>query len=336
MKIGYPCINRSIGCRGDRTFRLASFTSERFHQTVRENLDCLQQMLIYNVNHEIRFFRISSNLIPFASHDVCDIPWQSIYGPQFREIGAYIRTNNIRISMHPGQFTVINSPDEEIVERSRRELLYHSEVLDLMELDRTAKIQIHIGGVYGDKETAKRRFIRNFNRLDEAIRKRLVIENDDVNFTVQDCLAIASELNIPVLFDIFHHKLLPDGRSVLQAMLDTAATWREIDGLPMIDYSSQADGEKSGKHSNEIERKDFSYFLRLLNVADFDVMLEIKDKEASALNAVNLAASEPRFIAAERQQIYRWIHQSGKTIERKGKQHDSTRANRRVKQSVTA
>jgi UV DNA damage endonuclease len=108
MKIGYPCINRTIGCSANRTFRLKSYSEERLIETVENNLDCLLNILKFNVEHNILFFRITSDLVPFASHPICQFPWQRFFRDKFRKIGDLIRTHGIRISMHPDQFTLIN------------------------------------------------------------------------------------------------------------------------------------------------------------------------------------------------------------------------------------
>ena len=118
MRIGYPCINLTIECRGNRTFRLKSYSEERLIGTVRNNLDCLLAILQYNVEHHILFFRITSDLIPFASHPVCDFGWPSYFEKDLRAIGNYIISNNIRISMHPGQYTILNSPNDGVLEAS--------------------------------------------------------------------------------------------------------------------------------------------------------------------------------------------------------------------------
>ena len=193
MKIGYPCINRTLGCKGDRTFRLKSYSERRLIDTVTNNLDCLSDILKFNLKHHLLFFRITSDLVPFASHPVCQFDWLSYFKDQLTSIGAYIRSHDIRISMHPGQYTVLNSQDSEILARSIKELQYHVDVLDALELDASAKIQIHVGGVYGDKDGSIQRFIERYCSLDEAIRRRLVIENDDRSYTVDDCMKIHME-----------------------------------------------------------------------------------------------------------------------------------------------
>ncbi len=290
MRIGYPCINRTLQCRGNRTFRLKSYSEERLVETVADNLDCLRRILEFNVEHGLLFFRITSDLVPFASHPVCRFDWGERFQKEFRRIGRFINKHKIRISMHPDQFTLINSLKEEIFERSRRELLYHARLLDLLGLNRTAKIQIHTGGVYGDKSSAIKRFIARYHTLEEEIRRRLVIENDDVSYTLADCLAISRKTGIPVLFDVFHHSLNCSGEPAAAAVRLAAGTWKKRDGSLMVDYSSQKPGAARGSHVESIDIRNFRKFLSASRPVDFDVMLEIKDKEKSALRASAAAA----------------------------------------------
>ena len=300
MKIGYPCINRSIGCKGGRTFRLRNYSEDRLIWTVRNNLDCLLTMLRFNLTHDILFFRITSDLIPFASHPVCQFDWQGWFRKELEEIGGFIQGNRIRISMHPDQFVLINAEDNGIVERSVKELQYHAEVLDLMGLDETAKIQIHIGGVYKDKGKSMKRFIATYGGLDEVIARRLVIENDDTRYTAQDCLRLSADTGIPVLFDTFHHQLNGSGEGFPEILAHTGSTWQDTDGLPMVDYSTQSRNSRKGRHAESIDSGEFAAFLENTKPFDFDIMLEIKDKERSASKAIELASGDARFITASR------------------------------------
>ncbi|MFO8011457.1 MAG: UV DNA damage repair endonuclease UvsE [Dehalococcoidia bacterium] len=296
MRIGYPCINLSLDCRGDRTFRLKSYSEERLIATVRNNLECLLEMLRYNSARNILFFRITSDLVPFASHPVNQFNWPEHFKDEFKEIGSYVFDKGMRISMHPDQFIVINSPDTGVWERSLAELVYHAIVLDAMELDISAKIQIHVGGVYGDKYGAISTFIERYQGLPVSVRRRLVIENDDRLYTLSDCLQIGSECGIPVLFDTFHHQVNSSGEGLKQALEAAGGTWQPGDGLPMVDYSSQLPGMRSGQHAQSLDEEDFRRFLTESKPHDFDVMLEIKDKEISCIRAITLARSDRRFV----------------------------------------
>jgi UV DNA damage endonuclease len=290
LRVGYPCINRSIGCTSSRTFRLASFSAQRLVETVGENLDCLQRVLGWNAKHGIGFFRITSDLVPFASHAVCTYDWARRFRDRFRAVGRIVRRHRMRISMHPDQFVLLNALDEKIVKSSVRELGYHTRVLDLMELPASAKVQIHVGGVYGDKNAAIGRFVAQHRKLPTAIKRRLVIENDDRSYTVADCLGVNRLTGAPVLFDVFHHRVNSSGESGRSALRCCAATWHRADGLPMVDYSSQEPGQRRGRHREHIDRRDFRRFLADARDTDCDVMLEIKDKEKSALKAIALAS----------------------------------------------
>jgi UV DNA damage endonuclease len=288
MKIGYPCINRGIGCSSNSTFRLASYTEERLVQKVENNLNCLFKILQYNVQHGFYFFRISSDLVPFASHPVCTFDWAGHFRGEFRKVGEFLKNHNIRISMHPDQFVIINALKDDVVERSVRELEYHSTVLDKMGLDSTARIQIHLGGVYGDKGSAMDRFIERYNSLSKSLKGRLVIENDDRSYSLKDCLSVHQKIGIPIIFDAFHHQCLNNGETLRQGLELSARTWKESDGIPMVDYSSQQRGQRSGSHAKTLNTASFRKFLQETRGLDFDLMLEIKDKETSALKALKI------------------------------------------------
>lgn len=288
MKIGYPCINRSIGCTANSTFRLASYSEKNMIDRVGKNLDCLEKILHYNVDNGLMFFRISSDLVPFASHPVCRFKWRDYFKKEFKRIGNYTKKNKIRISMHPDQFVLINTPHKDVLERSKKELEYHCNVLDAMGLDSTAKVQIHVGGVYGERGKAIDRFVERYRKLPKLIRKRLAVENDDRLFNLEDCLGINNRTGIPVIFDSFHHECFNKGESFRQAVKAAQKTWKKKDGILMVDYSSQKKIARKGTHSYGIDMKHFRNFIKETKGLDFDMMLEIKDKEKSALKALKL------------------------------------------------
>ncbi|PTX12223.1 UV-damage endonuclease [Pontibacter mucosus] len=291
MKIGYPCINEALDCSSSRTFRLASYSEERLIATVEQNLACLRRILEYNVQHGLLFFRLTSGLVPFASHEVNQYNWQEHFKMTFRRLGSYIKNNNMRISMHPDQFVVLNSPNEQTVRNSIAELVYQGSILDLMELDTSAKLQIHGGGAYGDKPAAIQRFAEVYHtQLPEAVKARLCVENDDRTYTLQDCLQLHELTGMPVIFDNLHHECVNNGEPMREAVEMAAATWQpDKDGILMMDYSSQAPNERRGKHVQSIEEQLFHDFLAETEGLDMDLMLEIKDKQESALKARDLA-----------------------------------------------
>jgi UV DNA damage endonuclease len=284
MRIGYACVNGTVGESASRTFRLSSFSDERAIETISSNLRVLRDILQWNLDHGILYFRISSGTIPLASHPVMTFDWKTAFADELAEIGAFINVHGMRTNVHPGQYTLINSNRPEVVQASILELQYHADLLDLMGLDDTHKIQLHTGGVYGDKAAAADRFVEVYETLDPSIRRRLVIENEERHFNLADNLAIHARTGIPLLFDIFHHRLYNAGESLGEALDLVAPTW-EGHGPAMLDYSTQDPAKRFGAHTPSIDLDDFASVLEVLWGRDVDVMLEIKDKEKSALIA---------------------------------------------------
>ena len=122
-----------------------------------------------------------------------------------------------------------------------------------------------------------------------------MIENDDRRYTVSDCLSIHAETGLPIVFDAFHHQVHSSGGSLREACEQAAKTWKDADGIPIVDYSSQAPDAPVGKHTETIDQDHFREFLRATRPTDIDIMLEVKDKEKSALQAVEIASRDKRF-----------------------------------------
>ncbi len=254
-----------------------------------KRVSSLMEILRFNLVEDFLFFRVASGIVPFASHPVNQHPWQRWYAGEFERIGEFVRTHGMRLSFHPDQFTLINSPDEEIFRRSVAELEYHTEVFDLIGLDDSHKIQIHAGGVYGDRAASMARFVERYGLLSDRVRQRLVVENDDRLFSLSDCMGLHEALGIPVVFDVFHHSVLRTSEEPAgEAMRRAASSWSDGDGPLMVDYSSQEPGKRAGTHAESIDAADFRAFVRQAAGTDFDLMLEIKDKETSARRAREL------------------------------------------------
>lgn len=284
IRVGYACVNTQLPS-ASRTCRLKNASDENILSLSRQNLDALKQILLWNRENGIQLFRISSDTIPFASHAVNTLPWWRTLKAEFAALGRIIAQFNMRVSMHPGQFTVLNSLNPKVVAASEAELEYHCRVLNALGLDRHHKIVIHIGGTYGDKTSSMERFIKNFAKLPSRIRNRLVIENDEKNYTVRDVLEIADELQIPMVFDLFHHRCNPSfhRKSLVWTIEKIATTWRREDGPAKLHYSNQQKGRPKGTHSQAIDISDFRHFYRRIQHMRLDIMLEVKNKEQSVL-----------------------------------------------------
>ncbi|MFX1325006.1 MAG: UV DNA damage repair endonuclease UvsE [Promethearchaeota archaeon] len=295
MKIGYPCINLSLNCRSSKTFRLKNYSEQRLKETIKNNLNCLIEILEFNAYNKLLFFRITSDLIPFASHPIMTFNWEDYFKLEFQKIGLYIKKHNMRITMHPGQYTVLNSKNEKVVGNSIKELRYHCKILELLGLDSTAKIVTHVGGVYGDKKGSIKRFIKRYNELDYNIRNHFVIENDDVSYNIKDALTINNETEIPIILDSYHHHCNNLGESLEEAIEMVFKVWKKNDGIPIIHYSSEHPIKGKCKHAEEIDIKHFMNFIKKTQNYNFDIILEIKNKEKSALKALEIIMKDKRF-----------------------------------------
>ena len=298
MSIGYACLAQAVSGTDIKGCLLRNADAQRLRALIAHNLRSLETMVDYNRDNGIRLYRISSDIIPFASSPVNLVPWEEEFRKQLLEIGAKIRASGMRVSMHPGQYTVLNSQTAETYDNAVKELLYHAQFLDALQVDSTHKIILHIGGVYGDKAQATERFAQRYARLDLKIRRRLVIENDDRSYHIGDALSLGLETGIPVVFDNLHHAANPppEVRTDAEWIAACRATWREGDG-PQKTHFSQADASKRrGAHSASIAADDFLRYWKSLSLPRPDIMLEVKDKNISALKCILL--TEPMGIGA--------------------------------------
>ena len=200
MSIGYACISIGVPGTGLRTCTKKFATPELLSEIIGSNLRSLERQIDYNVEQGIRLFRISSDIIPFAGTAVNTVDWANDFQESLKRISGKIMAGRIRVSMHPGQYTVINTKDEGVLTRAVDDLTWHAKFLDVLGTPLSSKIVLHIGGVYDDKVEAMRRFVKRFRALDDKIRRRLLIENDERLYTVDDVLQISSEIGVPVVY----------------------------------------------------------------------------------------------------------------------------------------
>jgi UV DNA damage endonuclease len=283
-RLGFVASVLSENLSTSRTCRLRNATDERIRELIVENLTALGGVTSFLAQHRISLYRISSNLIPFASHRINTVRWWEEYAETLADIGARLRAQKVRFSTHPGQYAVLNSPHESIVRASISELVYHAKLLDALGADTTCKIVVHVGGLYGDSERlAMDRFVAAANALPDTVRRRLVVENDDRLFDADEVLQVARAAGIPVVFDWLHHHANPCGRAVQDVLFDIFQTWTAADGRPKIHLSSQALRARIGAHAPFVHVRDVLSFLKVAPRVPFDCMLEAKEKERALL-----------------------------------------------------
>lgn len=283
-RLGFVASVLSENLTTSRTCRLSNATPLRLRELTAQNLAALDRVLSFLDREDIRLYRISSNLIPFASHPINTVKWWTEFAADFRHLGSRIRRLGVRVSMHPGQYTVLNSPSPAIVAAAFAELKYQARLLDALGTGRSSKIVIHVGGLYGGTESdAIARFIERAQRLPKGVLERLVIENDDRLFDADEVLTVHRALGIPVVFDWLHHQANPCARPVADVLNDIFNTWTAADGRPKIHMSSQAAGGPPGAHANDVAVADVLAFLRVAPQKPFDCMLEAKEKDRALL-----------------------------------------------------
>jgi len=251
------------------------------YQVARSNLKTLGAVLRWNQAQGIRLFRMTSDLIPMATHPVAaEWDWEADLADEFAALAALARRTGARLTLHPGQYSVLNAPDPGVLERTIADLAYHVRILELLEAPPDWGFVLHIGGGYGNKAAAARRFIEQFHRLPAAVAGRLWVENDDVTWDTAEVLAIAQAIGRPMVFDLHHHRVLreDDWLPWLERILPT---WGEQ--RPKLHFSSPKEGERSRHHADLIDPDDFRRHFERVAHLDLDVMLECKLKDKALL-----------------------------------------------------
>ena len=290
LRVGYACVNARLPS-ASRTVRLANATPERLRELVAANLEALEAILRWNAVHEIRVFRVSSETVPFGSHEANELRWwEELAGP-LASIGDLVRAEGMSLSTHPGQYTVLGSGNPAFVSSSLAEIEYHARLLSALGVDRSHKIVSPRGGAYGDRPAALERFAAACERLSDDGRRRLVLENDE-RWSLEEVLAVSERLGAPVVFDAFHHELRPSlpELGVREAVLRAGETWGADDGRQEVHFSTQADGKRSGAHSETVDLEAFARFAAVVGDLPLDCILEVKDKEVSVRRAMSLLA----------------------------------------------
>jgi UV DNA damage endonuclease len=286
LRFGYVSQNYTIEKRTGRGFRLANLTGDRLLDSARANIDDLLDILAWNHRQGIALFRLASGFVPFASHPSCAVPWEELLREDFGAVGATLRRTGIRISTHPGQYTVLTSPQAEVVRASLAELEYHGRLMDLLGAGTDARILLHLGGIHEGKVSSLSRFIRHARELSPSVLERLTLEGDERLYTVSDALAVARELGVTVVVDTLHHRLNPDGLTLGQALQEARKTWKPMHGPQKVHLSSQNPTLQRGAHDDYIHPEDFQELLDALP-GELDVMVEAKAKDKAVLSLLD-------------------------------------------------
>lgn len=295
MNLGYACINTGLSANKimtNRTMRRKTFEAKGLDyvsELALANIKDLETIVKWNNEHRIKLFRLSSQIFPWSDdYKLSDLKDDAEICDRMFNIGNIATQAGQRLTMHPGPYNCLASPNQKVVEKTIRELNCHSEQFNMMGFEPSPynKINIHVGGAYGDKEATLERFCMNFYSLRDDTQKRLVIENDDSpnEFSVYDLYyGVYKEIGIPITFDYFHHKFNTGNLTEEEALKMAARTWPE--GVTQCcHYSESRRKEKLDEsirpqaHSDIIYDKIDTYGL------EPDIVIEAKLKEQAIFN----------------------------------------------------
>ena len=252
-----------------------------------QNLRDLRTILEWNLKNDIYFYRLSSDIIPWASeYNLEEMPNYGAIHAAALSAGNFARKHGMRLTSHPGPFNKLASPKERVFELTKTDLSVHGDLFDLIGLPRTpyAKLNIHVGAAYGDKPFALDNFCRNFERLPDNVRSRLTVENDDkesLYSTLELYEGVYKRIGIPIVFDYHHHMLHPGGQSEQEALELALSTWGDI--KPVVHYAESRSLEHNNPKIKPQAHSDLVYNTLNDYGNEFDIMIEAKHKELALL-----------------------------------------------------
>jgi len=300
IQLGFACINtalreKNIFC--SRTVRLKTIEEkgiEYVKDLVRQNIKDLALHVQWNYENGIRIMRMSSEMLPHYGNPKAPKYNMRFITKELQNIGNIARLYKQRLTFHPGQFNVLSTESEKVFQNTKEELKWHADLMDVMGLDQNSIIVIHGGGLYGNKETAIERFISNFKRLDENVKRRLVLENCENSYNIEDVLYISDIINIPIIFDTHHYSCYNIKKSVkMKKAKDYIPlilnTWIRRNIKPKFHISEQKPDARIGAHSDYVQCiPDYLLEIKEKYGIDIDIMIEAKMKEKSVFKLYEL------------------------------------------------
>lgn len=264
----------------DRRKKLLELTKLNLHHTLR--------MLYYNLAHEIELYRLSSSLVPLATHP--EILWDFVtpFQSEWKELGDVIKKHDLRVSFHPNQFTLFTSPQAKITNNAVKDMEYHYRMFEAMGVEDRGMMNIHIGGAYGDKVETIVRFHENLKKLPPHIKRAMTLENDDKTYNAEETLLACEKEKVPFVLD-YHHHMANLCETPLEELLPRIfQTWDHVGHIPKIHISSPKGEKEFRSHADFVDLEFILSFLKIIKEfgQDVDFMIEAKKKDQAALKLV--------------------------------------------------
>lgn len=271
--------------KNERMEKLKSVTAQNLHHTKR--------ILYYNIAHEIQLYRLSSSLVPLATHP--EVMWDFItpFKDDWEEIGGLFQKFKLRVSFHPNQFTLFTSPREKVTRNAVIDMEYHYRMLEALNALENGIINIHIGGAYGNKDESLTRFHENLKTLPAEIKRKMTLENDDKTYNVEETLITCEKENIPMILD-YHHHMANSGEADLSLYLERIfETWKNHNCVPKVHLSSPKSEQAYRSHADFVSTDFVLPFLKMAKdiSQDFDIMIEAKKKNLAMHKLIEELAS---------------------------------------------
>jgi UV DNA damage endonuclease len=259
---------------------------EKLLEVTKLNLQHTLRMIYYNLSHEIELYRLSSSIVPLATHPEVRWDFKTPFRNEWQDIGELIRKNHLRVSFHPNQFTLFTSPQAKITENAVIDMEYHYQMLEAMGVN--GVLNIHIGGAYGDKSLALGRFHENLKSLPLPVKKVMTLENDDKTYTAEETLNACEKESIPLVFDYHHHMANLSEAPLDELLPKIFRTWDHMEWIPKIHISSPKSEKEFRAHADFVDLEFIMPLIKLLREIgeDVDFMIEAKAKDQAMLKLV--------------------------------------------------
>lgn len=290
IRLGYVALCRTV----ELPYRNITYTEyikkdnySKLDEIIKYNLNNLYETLLYNQKNDIHFFRITSNLVPLATKDDVEFNYITPYQKEYKKIGAFIRENNMRCDMHPDQFAVLNSTNQDVISNALGIVFYHASLLKELQIENPLII-LHVGSSVLGKKNSITRFIHSFQKLPKEVGKMIALENDDKTFTIEDVVGLCETLQIRMVLDYHHYICNPGELDIHDFYPRIFATWGTQ--TPKIHYSSPKNKTKKDirSHSDYVNADEFIAFIESVRYLqqDIDIMLEVKEKDMALCKLV--------------------------------------------------
>jgi UV DNA damage endonuclease len=303
IRLGYVAMSVNVEhCSPSQTMTYAQFSKldnqeaaiRKLERIAQSNLENCLRLLKHNAAHDIHFFRLSSRLVPLATHEALE-GWDylSAIEDELTALGQFAKKNGMRIDFHPDHFVLLNSPKKEVLIQSLKALRLHYYLLKGMGIDPTHRCVLHIGGSYKNTEEALERFVSNWSDIPHNIQKMIMLENDDKSFHLQDTLYLCEKLGIPLVFDyhhhLAHHRKDHQKEQWLEDWERVVTTWKHSTLPVKMHISSPKDEQQFRHHADYIELNTFLDFLQGIKgtVPQIDCMIEAKKKDEALFQLIN-------------------------------------------------